>query len=168
MRVQIAVVLIAATALAGCSSGVPAAGSSAPSAAETDSDFVTVTYAFTDASVPPQYHRSVLLTVTRDTTAIVVDSYGDVLAEESAPTPPDVWSALDPEALAGLAVEPGEQGCTGGTFTSLEVVDGADRLVDLQADNCAGRNEATVAAINDWIAPARALFPPTDELAPTE
>ena len=42
-----------------------------------------IVYHFQDASVPPQYHRSYTITVTREHAHIIVDSYGDILAEES-------------------------------------------------------------------------------------
>ena len=71
-----AVVLSAALVL------VAACGGSTDPATAGLPDDATVTYAFTDSSVPPQYHRSVTLTVTRDEAHIVIDSYGDVLADE--------------------------------------------------------------------------------------
>lgn len=155
-------------ALGGCSTPEASPGMSTAVPSGALSDTATVTYAFTDASVPPQYHRSFRLTVTRGTTSIVVDSYGDVLAEESVPTPPEVWAALDPAALESLTVTSTEEGCTGGTSTGLTVVDGSDTLVDLQAEECGGLNEVAVAAINGWIAPARMLLPSIDALAPSE
>ncbi len=127
-----------------------------------------VTYAFFDSSVPPQYHRSITLTVTRDDAHIVVDSYGDVLADKHVPTPAGVWATLGetlPTVQDLTVTDPG-QGCTGGTGIDLTVVAGAETLVALSPQFCAGSNDALEAPIRAWIAPARDLFPATDVLAP--
>ena len=131
-------------------------------------DDATVTYAFMDASVPPQYHRSVTLTVTQDESRIVVDSYGDVLADERVPTPATVWQALGSTlpAVEDLKVSDAGQGCTGGTGIRLTVATPAQSLVDLAPEFCGGANEALEEPIDAWIAPARDLFAPTDVLAP--
>ena len=63
-----------------------------------------------DASVPPQYHRSVTLTVTREDAHIVIDSYGDVLADERVPTPPAVWDDPRRDPAGGR----GPDGCRAG------------------------------------------------------
>lgn len=195
-RALAAPVLAAALVLAACGSATPAGGGSTPpeespvassttapaSTSPTPSpapspsappatglpDAATVAYRYNDSSVPPQYHRSVELTVTKDEARIVIDSYGDVLADESAPTPPGVWAELGATlpSLEGLTVDEVEGGCTGGTSVHLEVTAGTEVLVDLYPEFCAGANEALDPLINGWIAPARALFPPTGELAP--
>jgi hypothetical protein len=128
----------------------------------------TVTYAFFDSSVPPAYHRSITLTVTRDEAHIVVDSYGDVLADERAPMKAPVWATLGATlpAVEDLTVaDPGE-GCTGGTGIRLTVETPEGPILDLDPQFCAGANEALEEPINGWIAPARDLFPATDVLAP--
>ncbi|MDP1877702.1 MAG: hypothetical protein Q8M17_09115 [Actinomycetota bacterium] len=130
----------------------------------------TVTYAFHDSSVPPPYHRSYVLTVTQDEARIVIDSYGDVLADETAPTPPEVWEQLAASlpTVQGLVVASADPGCTGGTSVELDISGTGAALVDVYADECAGSNGTAVAAIDAWIAPARAIFPATDVLAPEE
>ena len=131
-------------------------------------DDATVVYAFGDSSVPPQYHRSVTLTVTADEATIVVDSYGDVLAEESAATPAQVWQQLGDTlpALASLEVDPPQQGCVGGTTLRVTVSTPDAELLRLDPEFCGGSNEGLEGAIDGWIAPARDLVPPTDVLAP--
>ena len=148
---------------------VAACGSTPESSSMTSlPDDATVTYAFHDASVPPAYHRSITLTVTRDASLIVVDSYGDVLADEQVPTPDAVWDALGSTVpdVASLTVAGPEEGCVGGTGIDLTVATPADTLVDLEPQFCGGSNEAVGAEITAWVAPARALFAPTDVLAP--
>lgn len=146
--------------LAGCSSGSDAVAGLP--------DDATVTYAFHDSSVPPPYHRSVTLTVTREESHLVIDSYGDVLADETVATAPGVWAALGdrlPE-MAGLAAdEPGE-GCVGGTGMDLRVESAGAALVDLSPQFCGGSHEGLEATIAAFIRPAREQFPPTDVLAP--
>jgi hypothetical protein len=127
-----------------------------------------VVYAFRDSSVPPQYHRSVTLTVTADDARIVIDSYGDVLADERTPTPPAVWQQLGDTlpALEALEVaDPGE-GCVGGTSVEVTVSTPQDVLLSLDPQFCGGSNDGLEEPIEAWIAPARDLFPSTDVLAP--
>src|SRR6056297_3524853 len=40
-----------------------------------------VVYEYGDSSVEPQYHRSYMIEATHDSVRVVVDSYGDVLAD---------------------------------------------------------------------------------------
>lgn len=127
-----------------------------------------VSYAFLDSSVPPPYHRSFELTVRADDSRIVVDSYGDVLAQERVATDPTVWSTLGAtiEEVTSLSAQTPAEGCTGGTVTSLTVVQEGEVLVDLVLDQCADVNAEAAEAVNAWIAPAREQFPPMDVLAP--
>jgi hypothetical protein len=153
--------LTSAALLVACSTSTPEEPVGLP-------DDAVVNYAFLDSSVPPQYHRSITLTVTRDDAHIVIDSYGDVLADEHAPTPAAVWQTLGSTlpSVQGLTVIDAGQGCTGGTGIDLTVVAGAETLVALSPQFCAGSNDALEAPIRAWIAPARDLFPATDVLAP--
>ncbi len=172
MRMLIAGTAAAVLLLAGCSSGADASDEEPTDAGSTSAAVLpadtTITYSFQDSSVPPQYHRSYVLTVTQDESTIVVDSYGDVLAEETVATSPEVWQGLSAgaEAIADLSPAVLEDGCTGGTSFDVSVTVPEESLVQLSADLCGGENEQVEAAVNDWIAAARAQFPPMDELAP--
>jgi hypothetical protein len=148
--------------LASCSGAQPNASTALP-------DDAVITYAFHDASVPPASHRSVTLTVTRDLAHIVVDSYGEVLADATAPMPAATWSALSStlgEVSAIAVVEP-SAGCTGGTSADLTVSSGRDDIVTVTAGFCGGSNAKAGKAIDAWLAPARDLFPATNALAPS-
>ena len=125
----------------------------------------TVTYAFRDSSVPPPYHRSFVITVDRNAARIVVDSYGTVLADRTAPTPPGVWEQLRNTIgeLDGIVIEEPEQGCTGGTGFALSVSEGGPTL---EGPACGGANSNAEERVAAWIAPARSLFPPMGQLAP--
>lgn len=144
-----------------CSSAVD------PAAGELGAETV-ITYQFLDSSVPPRYHRSYDLRVSSTESRIVVDSYGDVLADETVRTAPAVWAELGStlDAVSGLRAEPVEEGCTGGTVTSLAVVDADRVLADLMLQECGSVNATSVEALQGWIAPARDQFPPMDQLAP--
>ena len=132
-------------------------------------DDAVVVYRFQDSSVPPQYHRSEELTIDRTTTRLVIDSYGDVLADESRPTPPEVWRGLvaGMESIAALPVEEAQEGCVGGTSESIRVRSAGQLIVEVVADECAGANALAREAVRDWIDPPRRMFPSTDSLAPT-
>jgi hypothetical protein len=163
-RLQLSVTAFAVLVLlTGCGSG---GGDAVPGLA----DDAIVTYAYRDASVPPAFHRSVTLTVSRDTSRIVVDSYGDVLADARVATPPAVWAALGAsiDQVSSLAPTPPGEGCAGGTGRSVKVVSGTRKLVDVDAEFCANSNAGLDAAIDAWVSPARDLFPSTEELAPPE
>jgi hypothetical protein len=144
--------------LAGCSSGPDG---------ELPAD-AAVTYSFTDASVPPPYHRSFVLTVTAKESRIVVDSYGDVLADESLPTRPQAWDALREgyPAIAELSAEPTVEGCVGGTSFELVVAVAGEPSQELGAEVCGGAGQEFDEAVRAWISPALDQFPPIDELAP--
>ena len=174
MRILVAVVALALMTASACSSGSSDAGSSSegtpvPTAALHLADDSVITYHLQDSSVPPQFHRSVTVTVTKGTTRVVIDSYGDVLADRSTKTPSEVWAMLDagmPEA-ATMVVNDHPKGCTGGTGRTLDVVTGGQKVVNVEAEFCAGSNTGLDTRIDSWINPARALFPPTDQMAPT-
>jgi len=142
--------------------------SSASSASSALPDDAVITYTFTDSSVPPQYHRSWTLTVTKEGEQIVIDSYGDVLADEQTSTPAQVWSELAAglPALQELTVSEDTQGCTGGTGEAAQVEAGGSVLLDLSVYECGGVNADVAEALRAWIQPARGQFPSTDELAP--
>ena len=128
----------------------------------------TVTYEFHDSSVPPPFHRSFTLVFDRAEARIVVDSYGDVLADRTAPVNQQTWDEVArgfPDVQALTLAEPAE-GCTGGTgFTATVAVDGTVRF-SLSGLACGGVNSAAADRLADWVGPVRSLFPPMNQLAP--
>lgn len=128
-----------------------------------------VRYQFNDSSVPPAYHRSFELTVTADQARLIVDSYGDILAEREVQAVDAAWATLVetyPQLQSVLAVDP-EQGCVGGTSRSLTITQGDKILKDIFIDDCGGGNTDAAAAMGDWIEPVKQLFPAIDVLAPS-
>jgi hypothetical protein len=163
MRLAAAVVLAALLAgVSGCSSSDDTASSALP-------DDAVVTYVFTDASVPPSDHRSFSVTVTPATSSIVVDSYGEVLAQRTVPTPPELWAELS-DTLPTLRATPTTAeapGCVGGTSARLSITQPAGQILFFAPDTCAGANEAASDALDAWLEPVLALFPSVEELAPS-
>jgi len=128
----------------------------------------TVTYEFHDSSVPPPYHRSYVLTFDRTGARMVVDSYGDILADRTAPMTGDAWATVAqsyPEVVGIDVVEPA-QGCTGGTSFTITVAGAGADDMQLFGSQCGGVNSDAADRLADWVAPVRALFPPMNELAP--
>ena len=164
MRVLVIGALATCLVAAGCASGD--VGGASPDVALPDD--ATIAYDFQDSSVPPQYHRSYVLTVTATESQIVVDSYGDVLADETVPTAPEVWQQLSDgfAELAGLSLSPRAEECTGGTSFDLDVTQPTETLLQVRADLCGGDNADIDRMVTDWLAPARAQFPPMSALAP--
>lgn len=128
----------------------------------------TVTYEFHDSSVPPPFHRSFVLTFDRATARIVVDSYGDVLADQTVPMTDDAWAGVSRgfDGVQSLVIEEPEQGCTGGTGFAVSVADGGVTSFALNGLACGGVNSAASDTLAGWVQPVRALFPPMNQLAP--
>lgn len=128
----------------------------------------TVTYEFHDSSVPPPFHRSFVLTFDRNAARIVVDSYGDVLADRTVPMTDDAWAGVSRGfgGVQGLLVEEPERGCTGGTGFAVSVADGGVTSFALNGLACGGVNSSVSDVLAGWVQPVRALFPSMDQLAP--
>lgn len=156
-------------ALSGCAvDGDPAKGGSTQM---TDQDLpaaARVTYEFRDSSVPPPYHRSYVLTFDRSAARIVVDSYGDVLADRTAPMTETAWGQVSKSypGIRGVRVADPEQGCTGGTSFAVTVADGDRQDLVVRGLACGGVNSEVAEQLAAWVRPARELFPPMNELAP--
>lgn len=138
--------------LAACDNGDTAdAGSADPATTK-------VHVHFTDSSVEPDYHRSWDLTLDQDTVHLVVDSYGDVIADENAEMPAEEWHDFVqglPDAVDDLGdPESGEEGCAGGTSMSLDIDDAGGAETSLEVDNCANdHNQAISDDIESLVEP---------------
>ena len=128
----------------------------------------TVTYEFHDSSVPPPFHRSFVLTFTRERARIVVDSYGDILADQNAPMTAAAWDQVSQSFsdLGDIVIEESEQGCTGGTAFAVSVADGGAASFAIHGSACGGANSNAEERLKNWVSPVRTLFPPMDQLAP--
>lgn len=128
----------------------------------------TVTYEFHDSSVPPPYHRSFRLVFDRSQARIVVDSYGDVLADRTAAVSPAAWDEVAQgfPAVRGLVLADPADGCTGGTGFSATVAEDGTVRFSLSGLACGGVNSDAADRLAEWVGPVRSLFPPMNELAP--
>ncbi|KRF13947.1 hypothetical protein ASG90_14140 [Nocardioides sp. Soil797] len=151
-RILGALLVVVLTPLAACDDG------GTTDAQPADPATTSVHVHFTDSSVPPEYHRSWDLTLDQDTVHLVVDSYGDVIADETVDMPADEWN----DFVDGLAdavgdlddPESGDEGCSGGTSMSLDVDDAGDAETSLEVDNCANdHNEAISDDIESLVKP---------------
>jgi hypothetical protein len=92
----------------------------------------TYIYKFTDSSLPPQYHRSYVILVTKGWVFFTVDSYGEVLLKDSialAETSYKEFSAsIDKLDIRNKKEDPGE-GCTGNTTDEFEFYTGTSKQV---------------------------------------
>lgn len=128
----------------------------------------TVTYEFVDSSVPPPFHRSFVLVFDRTQARIVVNSYGEVLADRTTPMKADTWNSVAesfPEVSGLVSAQPADA-CTGSTgFAATVVADGTMRFA-IRGLACGGSNSSAADRLAGWVDPVRSLFPPMSELAP--
>lgn len=119
-----------------------------------------VVYRFRDASVPPPDHRSFTLTLTPTEAHRVVDSYGDVVSDETRPLDRPRFDALV-AGLSGIATvtDAPVPGCTGGTGLTLTVSAGATTLLEGSQERCAGEQTGTLSGdVRAWAREATAMF----------
>ncbi len=100
-----------------------------------------ITYQFSDASVPPDCHRSFSITVTDNQASIVVDSYGDILADETYPITAgqfdDLRKGLERNRIMNCAPTD-DEGCTGGTCERISWRDNEKELFSGTVYHCGG------------------------------
>jgi len=99
-----------------------------------------VVYAFYDASVAPEYHRSFSLSATKDTATIAVYTYGETLLEEKyAVTEEQFKQAIDDLREMGIKSKKADEDaapCDGGTSESLKLYAGDQLLFNGFQDHC--------------------------------
>jgi len=102
-----------------------------------------IAYHFGDASVPPHCHRSYSITVTAAEARVVVDSYGEILADETYPIASEQFDDLK-KALVDRrimnCVSTDDEGCTGGTSERISYCDGEKELFSGTVYHC-GQND---------------------------
>jgi len=164
-RILWASLLLLPWALAGCTPSTPGGG---PDDQNDGAAIREITYAFGDASVPPEYHRSYTITVDAETARVVVDSYGDVLADEQYPATgqqfAELVASLETDEIANCTLDQNE-GCGGGTSERIAYSDGQQELFSGEVFHCGGQDSGDlcgdVAAFADQV---RSLIPNLDEL----
>ena len=108
-----------------------------------ETQITEIVYHFGDASVPPQYHRSYTITVVSDTAQIVVDSYGDILAEKKYEITQaqfdSVIVALEKNNIKNCKPKK-NKGCTGGTSENISYSDSTKELFTGYVYHCGGKD----------------------------
>lgn len=115
-----------------------------------------IIYSFKDASVPPQYHRSYTLTVTREQAHIIVDSYSDILADVTIDMPEQIIDDLA-KYIEKYQIKEKEHKsdttiCTGGISKSLTVYSDANILLNGTVYQCGGFLEGSLSGDIDSFA----------------
>lgn len=128
-------------------------------------DQAVIEYHYGDSSVEPQYHRSYTLTVSSDEVHIVVDSYGDVLHDTTAPVPAEVWTELVENGGELAAIDPdGDDSCDGGTSRSMTVTGGGEAVYDVSFGVCGGVNRDAADRLDAYVAPVIEAIPDWETL----
>ena len=100
-----------------------------------------ITYRFHDSSVPPEYHRSYEITITKNEVHCVVDSYGDILQDKKNDINDSQYTKLiqfiNDAKLKPYASDTDVQ-CSGGTSENLKITQG-DKSYSASLDHC-GKN----------------------------
>jgi len=158
-------VALALSLLAGCSPGLSESAQLSglnPGAAQ-------IEYRFNDSSVPPEYHRSYTVSARSGQASIVVDSYGDIVHEETAANDVETWLGLvsqDADLDVAATGDPDE--CAGGTSRELQINQHDDTpLLDIQVAVCGDEGQAEAARIEEFVEPLLQLFDLETLLAPS-
>jgi len=127
-----------------------------------------ITYHFGDASVPPEYHRSYTMTVTTDKVRIVVDSYGEILADEGYEITNkqfnDIRNSLERNKIRNCTLGD-DEGCSGGTIERISFSDGENELFSGTVYHCGGKDTGNLCGdITSFADDVKNLRPNLEEL----
>ncbi|HET9200504.1 MAG TPA: hypothetical protein VFO84_05960 [Dehalococcoidia bacterium] len=132
------------------------------------SDSATIEYRYDDASIPPEFHRSYELSISKDEADFVVDIYGDVVRDETVEVPPEAWAELANTEHPVFELEPEatEGDCAGATARRLTVTDGGDEVLDLDFEVCGGANDEAASVVDGYVQPLIDTIPDWGSFAP--
>lgn len=101
-----------------------------------------IEYRFGDSSVPPPYHRSYTISLTPDAIKVVVDSYGEVTAQQEKPVDQASFdlmvAALEKHGIGHRVAAKDELGCSGGTTESIAFWKGEEEAFSASVYHCGG------------------------------
>ena len=126
-----------------------------------------IVYNFHDSSVPPQYHRSFEITVTKTSANIIVDSYGDTLAtasKELAEGEFEEFVSVINDAKLTNSKPKNDLACSGSTAESLKIY--TDKLLlNTYLDHCKNNEfPSSSGQIRIVVDKMKLFFPDLDEL----
>lgn len=134
----------------------------------TNTTITEITYYFGDASVPPDYHRSYSVTVTVDKVRVVVDSYGQILADEiytiTSSQFDNLKRSLERNNIRNCTLVDNED-CTGGTSESITYSDKDNEIFSGSVDHCGGKDTGNLCGdITGFAEDVRNLVPDLEKL----
>ena len=133
-----------------------------------DVEITKIIYHFGDASVPPMYHRSYTVEINKDSLNIVVNSYGDILAEKSYQLDSLQFDSIVAN-IDSCKIENQKnkknRGCTGGTSESISYFKGEDKMFSGYVYHCGGDDYGDMKGeIRGFGKDVRKLIPDLDSL----
>ncbi|NOQ72779.1 MAG: hypothetical protein GQ574_12285 [Crocinitomix sp.] len=141
--------------------------SGTPSLVLNEEEPIEIEYAFSDASVSPEYHRSYTISIDKSLVSISVDSYGDILTVENQPIDIDEFTALI-ETINASNLTSGrntpDEPCDGGTGESLTIKESGAEVYNGYFDHCADDVPASMGDIGVVIDAIHALAPNLEEM----
>lgn len=86
-------------------------------------EFDSIWYKFHDSSVPPEYHRSYTIVLSKGSIEKLVDSYGDTISYQSNKVDPGVIQGIhkvfEKANIEKCQNPTDDEGCSGGTAVSI-------------------------------------------------
>jgi hypothetical protein len=127
-----------------------------------------ITYSFVDASVPPEYHRSYTITLTSETARVVIDSYGDILADKEYEITDEQFSSIKDSLETNnirRCVLGENSGCTGGTSEGVTYSDEESLMFSETVYHCGGIDSGNLCGdLAAFAESVRSLVPDFEEL----
>ena len=119
---------------------------------ETDKSWINsadqIIFIYDDASVPPDDHRSYTITVSPDQLFFEVDSYGNIIREDSVSITKNKWTqirqAFVDSQIHNIAEKENPEGCTGGSGNQVYVRMRSTSLFSGNQYRCGGFNEGNL------------------------
>ena len=131
-----------------------------------------IIYRFQDSSVDPFYHRSYTITMTESQISILVDVYGDIIAEKTYTLKQKELEQIKTvikNAGVSNTTYPANPGCAGGTAESVAFYSNEELAFSGNVYHCGGSNSGNLEGDIESIQAALiALIPDFKELLATE
>jgi len=127
-----------------------------------------IVYRFEDSSVPPEYHRSYTITVTPEKVNIIVDSYGDIIAEKEYKIRKQQFTQIV-HSLKDYKINKqplrNNEGCVGGTSESLSYWDEKSEIFSAVVYHCGGIDSGDLGGnVKSFADDLKKLVPNLDQL----
>ena len=131
-----------------------------------------IVYRYDDSSVPPKYHRSYKIEATDNKISIVVDSYGQILAQEEFPIIANQFSELVVylnEKRLHNTKNTESMGCTGGTGENIVFFASEKVVFKGSVYHCGGKDYGNMAGeIEGFATKIKSFIPKFEKLRHAE